>query len=64
MNHMMGIGDLVRDQNYGMVGIIVSLDYRGPEYHIGDKSDWYDFCVLYEDGALFGADECELEVIS
>ena len=64
MNHLMGIGDLVRDQNYGLVGIIISEPHAGPDYHNGDKTDWHDFGVLYEDGHIFGADEGELEVLS
>ena len=60
----MKVGDMVKHSHDGMLGIIISAPHEGPDYHNGDKTDWHDFGVLYEDGHIFGSEEHELEMIN
>ena len=58
----MKVGDLVRDHDYGLTGIIVggSWSFEDPE----GQTHFWEFKVLFEDGFLAGSDHFSLQVLS
>ena len=58
----MKVGDLVRDYDYGLNGIIVGGEWSFHDTD-GNEHTW-EFKVLFEDGFLAGSDHFSLQVLS
>ena len=59
------IGQIVHDYALGKNGVVVGGPFIEDDHgHCGDRPLDWEWCVLYDDGELMGADTNDLKVIN